>query len=615
MTSPARQARHRSALCAALALLLLLGVAGPTPADEPSRGVHAPLFDLDDYPPASACRSCHPQQYREWAASPHAYAQLSVVYQSMQSAIVTLTNGTTGDFCIRCHTPVGMTLGEPIVLENEKRHPVSREGVTCIACHRIDRSYGRISGRLPIQEGPLCDVIYGPSGGPDGRNTEVERVLDDPAFRVAGCDETGRTIHEEALRRDFITTSSPCGSCHDVRLVNGFRLEDTFSEYKASPAAHAGVSCQDCHMGREPGLPSGYRTGPAAIVGGEPTRERKLSDHTFAGPDYSILHPGIFPHDDKAAKLASLSEWLAFDHRAGWGDPKSDFEKRARKDKPAFPRAWRTLGRRKRARKLIDQNCRALDTVQQARVALLQVGYRLGDVVVERADEDGLRFRVEVASGTDGHAVPTGFDAERLVFLQVVVRDADGAVVHESGDRDPNGDLRDLHSLYVHDGALPLDRELLSLQSKFLTRNLRGSEREQVLPVNFSPDPLPFLRPESRPTGIYGRPRSTRKHKQVLLPGARRFATYEVARDQLTGRAPYTVDVELVAQMVPVNLIAEISFMGFEYGMSAKEVADRVVAGADVLWRKQLVLEQGRVHDDEAEAVAPTGAFQCRSDP
>ena len=38
--------------------------------------------------------------------------------------------------------------------------------------------------------------------------------------------------------------------------------------------------------------------------------------------------------------------------------------------------------------------------------------------------------------------------------------DAEGSVVFESGDLDPNGDLRDAHSLYVQRGELPRDAQL-----------------------------------------------------------------------------------------------------------------------------------------------------------
>ena len=143
-------------------------------------------------------------------------------------------------------------------------------------------------------------------------------------------------MHAEA--REFSQLSKPgfCGSCHDVNLVNGFRLEEAFSEYKHTPAAAAGVSCQDCHMGTEPGVPSGYATGPAARVGGRGTRPRKRTNHMFAGPDYSIVHPGIFPHNTEAQELATLREWLTFDYTAGWGT--DEFEDSA-PDDYAFPRA------------------------------------------------------------------------------------------------------------------------------------------------------------------------------------------------------------------------------------------------------------------------------------
>ena len=71
---------------------------------------HAQVFLNDRYPSATQCASCHPKHYREWSISQHAYAQMSPVFNAMQGTIGRLTNGTLGDFCIRCHTPVGMNL-------------------------------------------------------------------------------------------------------------------------------------------------------------------------------------------------------------------------------------------------------------------------------------------------------------------------------------------------------------------------------------------------------------------------------------------------------------------------------------------------------------------------
>jgi len=123
------------------------------------------------------------------------------------------------------------------------------------------------------------------------------------------------------------------------------------------------------------------------------------------------------------------------------------------------------------------------------------------------------------------------------------------------------------------------------MQSKFVTRNVRGGEREQVLTVNYSIDPLPFIRPSTSSTILTGQPAGARKHRQVLSPGAKRTAKYH---SPLNGNGPYTVSAELKAAMIPVNLVAEIKDVGFDYGMSPRDVADGVVAGHMVIWERRL---------------------------
>ena len=43
--------------------------------------------------------------------------------------------------------------------------------------------------------------------------------------------------------------------------------------------------------------------------------------------------------------------------------------------------------------------------------------------------------------------------------------------------------------------------------------------------------------------------------------------------------------------MVPVNLIAAIQGVGFDYGMSPKEIAEGLVEGARTLWEKEATVE------------------------
>jgi len=557
------------------------------PAAEPAKDAdkeHAKLFVENKYPSANTCATCHPKHYEQWSVSQHAYAQLSPIFMAFQATINSKTSTTNGDFCVRCHNQVGMNLKESIFISNLDRHPTSREGITCVVCHRVNRNYGKVSGRLALVEGDLFSAVYGPAG-----EKELERVLSLPQkYRVVTeRNKPGRAIHTKAEKFFEISKPSFCGTCHDVTLLNGFRLEEAFAEYKQSPASKNGVTCQDCHMGKVQGVAAGYDQGPAAIVGGVPTKTRKVTDHFFAGPDYPIIHPGLFPHNVEAAAFKSLREWLQFDHKAGWG---TDAFENNLPEGYKFPEAWQSIDDRYDAREIIKVQYKRLKVASRKRMEVLRNAFKLSDIRVTRNDTGGLEFDIDVMNITDGHGVPTGFDAERLMFLQIDVTDADGKVIFRSGDRDPNGDVRDLHSLYVHNGELPLDEQLFNLQSKFLVRTVRGGEREQILAVNTSAAVLPFVRPERRATTIFGRPRGARKHKKTIGPLGKRTASYSVEANALTGRAPYRINAKFISQMVPVNLLSAIQGVGFDYGMSPKEIGDAVVAGAQVIRETSLTV-------------------------
>ncbi len=84
-------------------------------------------------------------------------------------------------------------------------------------------------------------------------------------------------------------------------------------------------------------------------------------------------------------------------------------------------------------------------------------------------------------------------------------------------------------------GRCLLERDpfLFSLQSRFLVRMLRGGEREQVLPLNFSANPLLFNRPASTPVIATGRPPGTRIHRVGIAPLGNRWAKYRVDDEAL----------------------------------------------------------------------------------
>ena len=511
--------------------------------------------------------------------------QLSPVFMAMQNTINREQSGTLGDFCIRCHTPIGMQKNKSIYASNLKRSPIEREGVTCVVCHRVKHNYGKVNGRLRLEEGDLTKPVYGPSG-----NQELKRVLANKNDYkvVTNLNKKGRKIHQRANRFFALTTPKFCGTCHDVTLNNGFRFEEAFSEYRHSPAAKRNFSCQDCHMGKVPGKPCGYAHGSAATIGEKTTRPRQLSNHYFAGPDYPIIHPGLFPHNPEAQALATPEQWLTFNVKAGWGT--DEFEDNV-SEKTIFPKPWDSADARFDARDIINEQMTLLKWARGQRQQLLTAAYKIHGFKVVKANRKHLTFKINVCNATSGHNAPTGFIAERLVFLQVTVTDKNGHLVYRSGNRDPNGDVRDLHSLYVHAGILAQDKDLLSLQSKFINRNVRGGEREAVLAVNRSFDPRPFVRPSGFPAIINGSPRNGRIHREGIPPESSRWATYTVPGCALKHHAgPYHVSVKLIAQMVPVNLIARIQKVGFDFHLSASEIAREIVKQSHVLATQQFVI-------------------------
>lgn len=580
------------------------GVGDPQPIDAVSYAVdqaHAACFQNTPFPSAEACAKCHPQHYREWSMSPHAYAQLSPVFNAMSNKLNKLTSGTLGDFCIRCHTPVGISTGEKINMSNLDRAPAAREGVTCVVCHRVNQAWGKGAGRLALVAGDVNQAVYGPLG-----SQVLNDVLAQPdKYGVLTTEhnpaDRAREVHSRSYRFFQLTTSGFCGTCHDVFAPNGFRLEDAFSEFKQSHSAlECGQNCQDCHMGRDPGRPNGYDFAPAAVVGSRSTPPRKHTNHTMAGPDYPIIHRGLFPHNPDAILeenrpddrgLATMRQWLYFDDAAGWGSP--EFEENVGPDR-SFPPPWDNQIKRIKARHILNDQYKLLAEYHTQRRQVLRAGFGLGPICINEATCNDLKFSAPVSNKTPGHGVPTGFDAERVVFLRTTVWDQHGRQIFQSGDLDPNGDIRDSHSLYVHNGKVPLDRQLFSLQSLFITRNLRGGEREQVLNVPYSIDPLPYIRPATRPFTVLGRPVGARKHKKNIEVDGVRWAEYHVTRNQLCGPGQYTIRMQLIAGMVPVNLVHEISDVGFDYHMSAANVANGIVDGHMVLYDQTKTVFVGR---------------------
>ncbi len=506
------------------------------------------------FPSAQACAKCHQKNYDEWSVSSHAYAMVSPMFHKFEQTINDLSQGTSGYFCYRCHSPVGTTLGISRAAPLWDLPPVAREGVTCVACHRINERFGKVNGDRRLEPGDIHSPIYGPIGGAGVAEViakkDYYKVKTSPHNRGPGQD-----IHVAGVYFDQLSKSEFCSSCHQVAVHPGIKLEVVWEQYRASPACKKGISCQDCHMGRIPGVPSGYEVGAVAKVNDKVVHpRRKHANHTFYGPGYSIAHPGIFPFNPKAERW-TIPEWLLFDYRAGWGTEEFEERLEASQIQVSFPPVWAEVDDRYDAREIIEDNQKKLDSKKFSRLQIMENGSHVDgpffDSPLTRSGD--LRFHYVMSNMNEGHNLPTGsLGAQPQLWANVVLINPQGFRVWESGYTDRWGDVADIHSEDVRNKRLPFDWQLFNLQTMFLITSANGTDREFFLPVNFDIDQIPFLRPGAQPISVMNHPPFIRMESRSLAPLGSRRIPYKVPAHLLQQPGRYRLSFRLRSRTEPI---------------------------------------------------------------
>lgn len=526
---------------------------GPPPTIvPPKKDPHLGLWTEDVYPSAESCRQCHPSHYEQWRASGHAYAAVSPMFARFEQAMTELTRGTVGSFCVRCHLPVGIQMDVPRAASVLEMPAVVREGVTCIACHRINEHYWRSSnGDRRIEPGGPFHPVGGTSNGAG----LAEAVNNADALKLKTHPNQvgpGQPIHNSSYFFEPLTNSEICVSCHQVAVHPGLDLEIVHAQYRAGPAAKQGITCQDCHMGAVPGKAEGYECGHIAEINGQPYGiPRRRSNHSFWGPGFSIAHPGIFPHNPDAKKYTPR-QWLKFDYRSGWGT--EAFEAQVHGGMK-FPEPWDTVDDRRDGRLVIDANIARIHEKRGEAVLTMQAAAEVvGPVMLNEPKAGrGLSVAYRVNNISPGHNLPTGsLGAQPQLWLNAVLINPDGRRVWESGYLDCNGDLADMNSVDVATGRIPRDKGLFNLQTKFLINNVRGTDREVPLPLNFSLDQLAFLRPANVPVKVLNHPPLIRMEAHSIPPLGHKTAKYYIPSSALQRPGMYRLSVRLRSRTEPI---------------------------------------------------------------
>jgi hypothetical protein len=238
-----------------------------------------PPLTAEELKDPQKCQKCHPDHYREWSGSMHAYAAVDPVFLAMNARGQRETNGALGDFCVKCHAPIAVMEGATKDGLNLADLGPEKKGITCYFCHSVKE----VSG---THNNPLV-------------------LADDGVLRAGIADPVETSAHKSAYStlhdRTTADSSTLCGSCHDVVTPAGAHIERTFAEWKDTLFAHpkTQLSCGQCHMEGRDGL--------AADAPG--VKVRRVHGHGVPGVDVALTD---FPEIEaqKAAIQQSLDTTL-----------------------------------------------------------------------------------------------------------------------------------------------------------------------------------------------------------------------------------------------------------------------------------------------------------------
>jgi hypothetical protein len=408
---------------AGCALGLLLTSIGASATDFTPHGTQPGLlFSLE---PSDSCGGCHGgfvgndpgfRPHSTWSGSMMANATRDPLFW----AAVDIANKDVpgaGDFCLRCHTSQAWYGGrvvkpgfgppnDPVKGANGcllEGSPDATDfsndysGIACHFCHRL------------VPTGPLGEATMIGNANAWLDDTECNGNQGAPCRRGPYTYSGGFSPPHQWAQSVFHTESTLCGSCHDVstpdtdggplktlKLGDGtdtlipFPIERTYSEWKQSTYnGPGGQTCQGCHM------PDSVDPTATACAGG-PSRTGNLPVHTFVGGNTWV--PAII---------------------------KGEFS-----DTTSIPGSAGGVGRQDAFDRTVQSARDLLMTAADVDVAVLSYTAATGGA------SGSLSARVTVTNNS-GHKLPSGYAEGRRMWLNVQVRDFNGALVFESGAYDP----------------------------------------------------------------------------------------------------------------------------------------------------------------------------------
>ncbi len=228
---------------------------------------------------ATTCERCHQDIVAQWAVSAHRFASFNNPFYEatvndmrrhasqpnswidQHAATFAVPEDGVGrvksKWCSGCHDPALMLAGA-MDGEVDRTSAEAQAGLTCLACHAIDRIHNRTgNGNYNIADEQEDPYLYATAS-----SGSIRAFLHDASVKAKP------TVHKRQMLNPTFRESEFCATCHKVSLtepVNNYRWlrgQNEFDNWDDSGVSLNAARtfylpptkrrCQDCHMPLEP---------------------------------------------------------------------------------------------------------------------------------------------------------------------------------------------------------------------------------------------------------------------------------------------------------------------------------------------------------------------------
>ncbi|MEY4719462.1 MAG: hypothetical protein RL563_2080 [Pseudomonadota bacterium] len=380
---------------------------------------------------SARCAACHQEIAQQWQVSMHAQAAADRAYQTNIKLLMNARGIEATRYCEGCHAPVALLSGQLSQGGRLDTPGHLHEGVSCMSCHaiaQIEHLQGVASYRV---QSPTPYLFEG-----DQQGWAV--FIHDLLIRLKP------EQHKADLARPILGSPELCATCHAQFMDQDFnhwgwvKMQDDYqswlngpysSQYRQYFAQARQKRCQDCHFPLQPGHdPSANQDG-------------LIKSHFNVGANTAI-------------------PWLT-------------------QNQPQLQRTIEFL-RQDRLRISIDRPNRNQATLSQRPMDSHLMPSTEAPAYAYLGEE--VSIDVTVSNAQVGHAFPGGTTDINEAWLRILVTDAQGLKVYESGYLDSDNNVEAAAHFYR---SIPIDRAGNAVWRHDLF-NMVGDSFKRVIPAGGS---------------------------------------------------------------------------------------------------------------------------------